>query len=505
MFEFLPDAVDQKGLQGLAKYKYSAVDKSPISKYILQPYWSWAATLFPIWMAPNLITLLGFLFVLANFLLLLHYTPDLSTPAPGWVYISFGVGLWVYSTFDNVDGKQARRTGTSSPLGELFDHGVDALNCTTGGLLQAAGICLGLTHWSILTVAVASTAFFFATWETYYTGTMYLGEINGPTEGLLIAISSLLVSGIYGPHFWLQPIVPYIPSALLASLPPVLHQHVATLTFGQTAIYGMIVLLFTLQLPGSIWRVVEACEKKGHSVSEALFNSLTYVFMVVSCAAWIFAPSSTIIPNNVVVFALAWGVAVGRINAFIILNHVTHVEYPSYLFLLFPFALGALLSWVPVIFELTPIFTPERESLYVWSVFFFIAIEYVLWAVKVVEQICHHLNIQCFVIPYKHLLEPSLADIQTPTTPSKPRPSRSPKKIANNAIQVYDDDDLVPQKRTSTRAKKGVSPVKEAVPRPTTPRKKPTHMATPTKKISLMDYELPKRVTRSASKTSKAE
>ena len=26
-----------------------------------------------------------------------------------------------YSTMDNVDGKQARRTGTSSPLGELFE------------------------------------------------------------------------------------------------------------------------------------------------------------------------------------------------------------------------------------------------------------------------------------------------------------------------------------------------------------------------------------------------
>ena len=27
---------------------------------------------------------------------------------------------------DGIDGKQARRTGRSSPLGELFDHGVDA-------------------------------------------------------------------------------------------------------------------------------------------------------------------------------------------------------------------------------------------------------------------------------------------------------------------------------------------------------------------------------------------
>ena len=29
---------------------------------------------------------------------------------------------------DAIDGKQARRTGTACPLGELFDHGCDSLS-----------------------------------------------------------------------------------------------------------------------------------------------------------------------------------------------------------------------------------------------------------------------------------------------------------------------------------------------------------------------------------------
>jgi phosphatidylglycerophosphate synthase len=33
----------------------------------------------------------------------------------------------MYQTLDAIDGKQARRTGTSSPLGELFDHGAPVL------------------------------------------------------------------------------------------------------------------------------------------------------------------------------------------------------------------------------------------------------------------------------------------------------------------------------------------------------------------------------------------
>lgn len=32
----------------------------------------------------------------------------------------FGVGLFAYQSLDAIDGKQARRTGASGPLGELF-------------------------------------------------------------------------------------------------------------------------------------------------------------------------------------------------------------------------------------------------------------------------------------------------------------------------------------------------------------------------------------------------
>jgi len=38
------------------------------------------------------------------------------------------VGLFIYQTLDAIDGKQARRIQCSSPLGELFDHGCDALS-----------------------------------------------------------------------------------------------------------------------------------------------------------------------------------------------------------------------------------------------------------------------------------------------------------------------------------------------------------------------------------------
>jgi ethanolaminephosphotransferase len=249
---------------------------------------------------------------------LLVYAPDLQTPGPNWIYISFAVGMWAYSTFDNVDGKQARRTGTSSPLGELFDHAVDALNCTTGGLLQAAGIVLGPSYWTFGIVAIASTAFFFATWETFYTGTLYLGTVNGPTEGLLIAISTLVVSGIYGPTVWNTRALDVIPASLinpiLSRMPFQIQYHFKDLIISHLSIYIMILCLFIFQIPDSITRVYGVCKQKNISFIGALGNVVAYFLLLGSLFAWTIAPGSKVIPNNVLVLCLAWGIAVARFN-----------------------------------------------------------------------------------------------------------------------------------------------------------------------------------------------
>ena len=45
-------------------------------------------------------------------------------------------------TFDAVDGKQARRTGASSPLGELMDHGVWLCVCVLVCVCVRARLCV---------------------------------------------------------------------------------------------------------------------------------------------------------------------------------------------------------------------------------------------------------------------------------------------------------------------------------------------------------------------------
>lgn len=167
-----------------------------------------------------MVTLLGFFFILTNIALLAILMPDLIGPVsfnlykawsmrmivwhdlkgPTWLYYSFAAGLWMYSTMDNVDGKQARRTGTSSGLGELFEyvenwnggwilllltltdsHGIDSLNCTLGSLLETAAMGLGPSKTGAFTAMIPCLPMFFSTWETYHTHTLYLGYFNGPT------------------------------------------------------------------------------------------------------------------------------------------------------------------------------------------------------------------------------------------------------------------------------------------------------------------------------------
>lgn len=83
---------------------------------------------------------------------MLWYTPTLDQDCPPWVYASWAIGLFLYQTFDAVDGSQARRTRQSGPLGELFDHGVDAINTTLEVLLFSATMNLGQGWKTVLTL-----------------------------------------------------------------------------------------------------------------------------------------------------------------------------------------------------------------------------------------------------------------------------------------------------------------------------------------------------------------
>ena len=56
---------------------------------------------------------------------------------PSWFFYFEAVAYFTYRMLDEMDGKQARRTGNSSALGMIFDHGCDAFSIGFQLLLSA--------------------------------------------------------------------------------------------------------------------------------------------------------------------------------------------------------------------------------------------------------------------------------------------------------------------------------------------------------------------------------
>jgi phosphatidylglycerophosphate synthase len=80
-------------------------------------FWFWVESQVPRSMAPNQLTLTGsvvpFFFLSAMIL----NNPDLSSTLNPWLLVLGALAVFWFQTFDGIDGKHARATGTYSPIG----------------------------------------------------------------------------------------------------------------------------------------------------------------------------------------------------------------------------------------------------------------------------------------------------------------------------------------------------------------------------------------------------
>lgn len=83
------------------------------------------------------------------------YSPDARAEPPRWACALCALGLFIYQSLDSIDGKQARRTNSSSPLGELFDHGCDSISTVFVALSACISVRLGFyPKWMFFQVSV---------------------------------------------------------------------------------------------------------------------------------------------------------------------------------------------------------------------------------------------------------------------------------------------------------------------------------------------------------------
>lgn len=188
----------------IKEYKFNSKDYSLIYKYVTSPLCDKMVEYFPLWLAPNVITVFGLFLVFIKSALVNYYSgPTGNGDIPGIVCILSGVLFYSYHILDLCDGKQARRTKNSSPLGMLVDHGCDTLSTF---LLTTSFCCivkLEGTYFLLLTWYIISFPFFLALWEENITGRLDLPIINGANEGNLIASVLMIVTAFIGQDKWL--------------------------------------------------------------------------------------------------------------------------------------------------------------------------------------------------------------------------------------------------------------------------------------------------------------
>eukprot|EP01060_Flectonema_neradi_P003623 TRINITY_DN12346_c2_g1_i1.p1 TRINITY_DN12346_c2_g1~~TRINITY_DN12346_c2_g1_i1.p1 ORF type:complete len:412 (+),score=58.95 TRINITY_DN12346_c2_g1_i1:55-1236(+) len=376
--------IDDKAVEGLSKYRYSGTDLSLLSKYVMQRYWRWAITLFPKSMAPNLITLCGTGMIIASYMVLSIYSPECVSDVPGWCYIFTGICLFGYQTFDALDGKQARRTGTSSPLGELFDHGCDAVGTHLISLNTMCAIMLPPTqmHYAFWYVLLLSGGFYFCAWEQYHTGTLTLGYANGPVEGILLAVSIYLATGFLGNDFWMKTEVQGLPLAHWLLM--------------LTAVMGV----FTLS--GNTFNAVTASrEGKLHPIA-TIAPVLVMVFSALLLQNY---HSEYVLGAGFRTVCCCYGMAIANCCSKFVISHICGIHdsvHPSLMIPVIGFPLSALLYIVFPQYNITHELIPPLDT-FMFSYLIILCVMYLHLVFSVCHVICKALGINTLTMTEKQL------------------------------------------------------------------------------------------------------
>ncbi|CAI2370650.1 unnamed protein product [Moneuplotes crassus] len=185
--------ISDEGKENIKNHKYVPGEYSALDN-LLNPFWIWIVEFLPKWMAPNLVTLLGLIALGGSYLLMLAFDLSMTKPLPGFTYLLVAIGIWTFQTLDAIDGKQARRTGSSSPLGQLFDHGCDAVSWAFCNMSVVSFLGLGLSFSGILSIYASIGPFFFTNLLEYYSGVYIysVGLIDATTGQYLLIFFNFL-------------------------------------------------------------------------------------------------------------------------------------------------------------------------------------------------------------------------------------------------------------------------------------------------------------------------
>ncbi|CAH0385409.1 unnamed protein product [Bemisia tabaci] len=404
-------------LKRLSEHKYSYESKSLLDSF-LQPWWNFLVNRVPLWLAPNLITLTGLIINILTSLILIWHSPDAKSDVPRWACFVCALGLFIYQSLDAIDGKQARRTSSSNPLGELFDHGCDSISTVFVAVSACISVKMGNSPgWMFFQCFCACTLFYCAHWQTYVSGTMRFGRVD-VTEAQFTIILIHLISTVFGPDIWLSkiPSLSLIDIRFVIVIFTVLGCSLALYTMFQIILSGgtgkngstVALPLIGVELksvPVGVSLIVSAylahasltlifsggVGKNGSSVAgtSVLSPIIPYSFVLIPALIIYRKSPEHVYETNPVLYILAFGLVTAKVTNRLVVAHMTkneldYVDSSMY---------GPLMLFLNQYFNC---FISEYTVL--WLCLIWATLDLFLYCKRICMEICEHLRIRLFRI-----------------------------------------------------------------------------------------------------------
>ncbi|CAL8101193.1 unnamed protein product [Calicophoron daubneyi] len=369
----------EKMKSNLRAYKYSSVDNSPLSNALMHPFWDWVTQFYPKWLAPNLLTFGGFLLTVAHFFLLTYFNPKFDNPQaiPAWAWLLTSVLIFTAHTMDGTDGKQARRTKSSSPLGELFDHGCDSWVCLflPSCMYSLAGsnitaLRIFFIQWALL------MAFFSSHWEKYITGVLFLPWTFD--LGQLCASLVCFLAYAYGVRFFVEPCI--LGYSLVNSIEVVYYAS-----------------FLVLHVPFMVHNILIGCPShtpwhRGLGYLGALRPALPLVTLMVSSTIWALWSPADILTHRPRLFLYCFATVASNVSCHLILAQLCKSRAPAYNWLVILYSIAAV--WFCA--APTARWRLDDESSLLWLLSMFATVVHIRYAVSTVKEVADALDAPIF-------------------------------------------------------------------------------------------------------------
>lgn len=245
------------------------------------------------------------------------------------------------------------------------------------GLISPALFRLKPDLLAVSLMCLAFAAFYVASWEEYYTGTLYLGYFSGPVEGTLLVVTLCIVAGLLGGSFWLREF----------DLP-----WVGTVQYNSALVYPTIVCT-VLTIATSMYNVFKL---------RGLFPATRLLpfagFSLTSFLLYRHYPVLTTYPNFILYFLLC-GAAFAFAVARLITSHVSKENFPFWTPGYIPFillALGTLSDKLGIYFNSHPL----AATWFLCVSLVFALLVYTRLVLATINQICEFLDIYCLRIKH---------------------------------------------------------------------------------------------------------